>query len=245
MKPEIQLSYELLEEIDYKRLNDLFAGSDELDVIKWTYQTFQDDVIYACSFGAEGMVLLDLIHKVYPEAIIVFIDTNVHFQETYELIERVKQKYPSFRIKIIQTSLTLEEQALQYGDALWKRNPDLCCNIRKIHPLSEVLAMKKAWLSGLRREQSPIRAKTQFINKDDKFSSIKICPLIHWNWEDVWDYILTHQLPYNPLHKRGYPSIGCIHCTKPLQNESDLRSGRWVGLNKTECGLHLHKPLSF
>ena len=105
-------------------------------------------------------------------------------------------------------------------------------------PLHEALAGAKAWISGLRREQSPTRQNMNFINLDDKFKSIKICPLIHWTWQDVWRYVSKHNLPYNPLHDKGYPSIGCEHCTKPVFTLDDLRSGRWQGSGKTECGLH-------
>jgi phosphoadenosine phosphosulfate reductase len=233
-----ELSYKHLTDECYTRINNTLAGSHAIDIVKWAYQTFEDDLVYACSFGAEGVVLLDLISKVSPEANVIFLDTNVHFKETYELIERVKQKYPALNIELIQPALSLDEQAIQYMDELWKSNTNLCCNIRKIRPLENVLSSKKAWMSGLRKDQSPTRAKTQFINKDDRFSSIKICPLIHWSWEEVWDYITLHQLPYNSLHENGYPSIGCMHCTLPIKDGSNLRSGRWAGLEKTECGLH-------
>src|SRR5699024_245360 len=112
-------------------------------------------------------------------------------------------------IELKEPDLTLEEQAQQYGDELWKNNPDLCCNLRKIKPLHDALYGAQAWVSGLRREQSPTRANTEFMNPDLKFSSIKICPLIHWTWEDVWNYIKLFELPYNPLHDQDYPSIGC------------------------------------
>ena len=134
-------------------------------------------------------------------------------------------------------SLTLDEHAAQYGSALWKRDPDQCCYIRKIKPLEETLQGAAAWISGLRREQSPTRAKTNFVNKDERFHSIKICPLIHWTWDDVWNYIRSNNLPYNELHDQGYPSIGCFPCTRAVGN-SDSRAGRWAGFNKTECGLH-------
>jgi phosphoadenosine phosphosulfate reductase len=237
-----EFSYKNLMDKDYARINNTLRGSDSLDIIKWAFQTFKSELVYACSFGAEGIVLLDLISKVKPDANVIFLDTKVHFKETYELIERVKQKYPALRIELIQPSLSLDEQTAKHGDALWKMNPDLCCNIRKIQPLGNVLSSKKAWMTGLRKDQSPTRANMQFINKDDRFLSIKICPLIHWSWEEVWDYIMLHQLPYNSLHKQGYPSIGCKHCTLPVNDGSDLRSGRWTGLIKTECGLHLNSP---
>ncbi|SEN25496.1 phosphoadenylylsulfate reductase (thioredoxin) [Mesobacillus persicus] len=214
--------------------------SDYLEILKWAFKEYKEDIVYACSFGAEGIVLIDLIYKVNKEATIIFLDTGVHFRETYELIDKVKARYPSLNINMVKPSMTLEEQAKEHGDELWKHNPNLCCHIRKVVPLQTALSGKKAWISGLRREQSPLRSKTQFINKDDKFKNIKICPLIHWTWEDIMTYIELNNLPYNPLHDQGYPSIGCAPCTQPVTNSADPRSGRWSGQSKSECGLHLN-----
>ncbi|MDX8365818.1 phosphoadenylyl-sulfate reductase [Cytobacillus sp. IB215665] len=211
---------------------------ESLDVLKWAYKEYKDEIVYACSFGAEGMVLIDLINKVNKTAKIVFLDTDVHFKETYELIDKVKEKYPTLQIMLQKPELTLKEQAEQHGDELWKTNPNQCCNIRKILPLQKALKGNLAWISGLRREQSQSRSHTNFINKDDKFQSIKICPLIHWSWEDIWNYIRFFNLPYNRLHDQGYPSIGCEYCTLPTGDDKDSRSGRWANSSKTECGLH-------
>jgi len=219
-------------------LNARLEGKEALEVIRWAYGQFGDDLVYACSFGAEAMVLIDLIYQVKPDARLVFLDTDVHFPETYALIDRVSEKYPRLNIDRIRPELSLEEQAARYGDALWARDPDACCRIRKVEPMARALTGVRAWMSGLRREQSPTRAKTEFVNLDHKFRSIKICPLIHWTWKDVWKYIMDRSLPYNPLHDRGYPSIGCSHCTRPTGGREDSRAGRWAGFGKTECGLH-------
>lgn len=215
-----------------------FSYKGALNTLSWAYDHYGEDIVYACSFGIEGIVLIDLIAKVNSTAKIVFLDTDVHFIETYETIERVKQKYPGLNIVLKKPDVTLEQQAEQYGNKLWESNPDRCCQIRKLTPLKETLEGAKAWISGLRREQSETRKEIEFINLDHKFQSIKICPLIHWSWKDVWRYVHKNDLPYNPLHDRGYPSIGCTHCTSPAFNEEDLRSGRWKGKGKTECGLH-------
>lgn len=210
-------------------------------VVEWAYQTYGDSIVYACSFGAEGIVLIDLIAKVKKDATIVFLDTGLHFPETYELIEKVKRRYPDLQIQMKQPELSVEEQASQYGSALWRRDPNQCCYIRKIKPLEEALSGATAWISGLRREQSPSRSKTNFVNKDERFQSIKVCPLIHWTWDDVWSYIRLNKLDYNELHDQKYPSIGCIPCTSQVEDGGDSRTGRWQGLNKTECGLHTPK----
>lgn len=209
------------------------------DVLEWAYDTYGDSIVYACSFGAEGMVLIDLISKVKKNAEIVFLDTDVHFTETYELIEKVKKRYPELRIHMKKPELTLDEQAAQYGEELWKRQPDKCCEIRKVTPLEQTLSGAEAWISGLRREQSESRSKTDFVNKDNRFQSVKVCPLIHWTWKDVWVYIEENNLEYNILHDQNYPSIGCKHCTFAVTVPSSTgREGRWQGFQKTECGLH-------
>ncbi|WP_374110711.1 phosphoadenylyl-sulfate reductase [Neobacillus cucumis] len=211
---------------------------DFLDVLKWAYQEYKDDIVYSCSFGAEGIVLIDLIYKVNKQARIIFLDTGLHFPETYELIEKVKERYPLLEIIMLKPKASLEDQAKWYGDELWKHNPNLCCHMRKVVPLKEALSNVSAWISGLRRDQSLTRRNTQYINKDEKFHKVKICPLIHWTWEDIMTYITLNNLPYNPLHDQGYPSIGCAPCTHPVTNTKDFRAGRWAGKTKTECGLH-------
>lgn len=232
------ISYQSLSLEDYEKYNRLLEKKDAMDILKWAYETFGDDIVYACSFGAEGIVLIDMISKIKKDATISFLDTDFHFKETYELIEKVKQKYPTLNIKMIKPELTVEEQTEKYGPELWKEEPDWCCQIRKIKPLANELSKYNAWISGLRREQSPTRKATQFVNKDGRFQSIKVCPLIHWTWEEIWMYIRLHKLPYNELHDKNYPSIGCEHCTLPVEDDSDSRSGRWANSKKTECGLH-------
>ncbi|GGK24236.1 putative phosphoadenosine phosphosulfate reductase [Caldalkalibacillus thermarum] len=231
-------SYTTVTEEELAGINRQLEQKDTLEVIKWAYDQWGKELIYACSFGAEGMVLIDMISKVKADAKVIFLDTHLHFKETYDLIEEVKQRYPQLRIELIQPDLSLEEQAKQYGDQLWVHHPDQCCRLRKIIPLHKALTGAAAWMSGLRREQSPTRAHVQFVNLDHKFQSIKVCPLIHWTWEEVWLYIRSFNLPYNPLHDQDYPSIGCEPCTLPVKGEGDSRAGRWAHANKIECGLH-------
>ncbi len=207
-------------------------------VIDWAYRVYsEEELVYASSFGAEAIVLIDLIQQIKPDAHIVFLDTGLHFPETYEVIDRIEARFPKLRIERKLPALSLDEQAAQFGSELWLRDPNQCCNIRKVIPLRETLAEKKAWISGLRRDQSPTRANTEFINRDEKFMNVKVCPLIYWTWEDVWAYIRERALPYNILHDQHYPSIGCSPCTQPA-GDGDTRTGRWMGSGKTECGLH-------
>ncbi|WP_042428273.1 phosphoadenylyl-sulfate reductase [Geomicrobium sp. JCM 19039] len=231
-------TYETSTREDYEVLNKQLHKKDSLDVLKWANTTYGHHLVYACSFGAEAMVLLDLLSKVQKDAHILFLDTDFHFDETYELIEEVKERYPQFHITLAKPMLTPDEQARTHGERLWETNPDLCCQIRKLDVLDRELNPYHAWLSGLRREQSPTRAKTEFVNADHKFQKMKICPLIHWTEEEIWMYIELHQLPYNRLHNQHYPSIGCTYCTRPVLPGEDERAGRWAGTTKTECGLH-------
>jgi phosphoadenosine phosphosulfate reductase len=210
---------------------------DYMDVLKWSFNEYGDQILYACSFGAEGVVLLDLISKIKPNARIVFLDTQLHFKETYDLITNVRSRYPDLKIDVVKPKLSLEKQSSQFGEELWKHNPNLCCHLRKIIPLEEQLSSVHAWISGLRREQSPTRKTIEYINKDERFKKVKICPLINWTWEDVWSYIGLNNLSYNVLHDHQYPSIGCENCTLP-STDGNTRSGRWAGRNKIECGLH-------
>jgi len=232
--------------VTYKNWNQIsgnFTFDDEtkgaLSVLKWVYSAYpQEEIVYASSFGAEAIVLIDLIQQIKPDAHILFLDTGLHFPETYEVIGKIQARFPALRIEKKEPELSIDEQAAQYGSALWLRDPNQCCNIRKVIPLQKTLAAKQAWISGLRREQSPTRANTEFVNKDEKFKNIKICPLIHWTWDEVWNYIREKELPYNTLHDQRYPSIGCLPCTKPVHDDGDSRAGRWSGSGKTECGLH-------
>ncbi|SEN61752.1 phosphoadenylylsulfate reductase (thioredoxin) [Mesobacillus persicus] len=228
---------------EWSSISDTFPIGDKTKgargLLEWAYRVYpEQQIVYASSFGAEAIVLIDLIYQVKPDAHIVFLDTDLHFPETYDVIQKIEERFPTLRIEKKKPELTLDEQREQFGSALWKRDPNKCCEIRKVIPLRETLTSKQAWISGLRREQSPTRANTEFINKDDKFKNIKLCPLIHWTWDEVWEYIKQKDLPYNQLHDQNYPSIGCFPCTQAVGADGDSRAGRWSGSGKTECGLH-------
>lgn len=196
------------------------------------------NITFACSFGAEDMVILDMLMSIDPEADVFYLDTNVLFPETYELIERATAKYGIPNLHRVLPKLTLEEQAAEYGDALWSRDPNLCCKIRKVEPLADFLTGYDGWITGIRREQAPTRRNAKVFEWDAKFNIVKVNPLVRWTEKDVWNYIVDRGVPYNPLHDRNYPSIGCLHCTRPVKPGEDPRSGRWAGFDKTECGLH-------
>lgn len=213
-------------------------GSAPEAALRWAFQNFAiDDIALACSFGAEDVALVDLVSKVQSGARVFYLDTNVLFKETYDVIEQVKAKY-DVRLEQVLPLITLEEQTKQHGDELWKSDPDACCSIRKVEPLTRSLSGLKAWITGIRREQSPFRANAKMVEWDQKFGLVKINPLVAWKDQDVWAYIMANGVPYNVLHDQGYPSIGCTHCTRQVKPGEDPRAGRWAGHNKTECGLH-------
>lgn len=192
----------------------------------------------ACSFGAEDMVLLDMLMSIDKNANVFYLDTNVLFEETYDLRDRAVEKYGIPNLRQVLPQMTLKEQADAYGDELWARDPNQCCDIRKVGPLKQVLSEYDGWITGIRRDQSPTRASAKTFEMDAKFGMVKVNPLVQWTEGQVWRYIKEHDVPYNPLHDQNYPSIGCIHCTRPVKPGEDPRSGRWAGFDKTECGLH-------
>ncbi len=205
-------------------------------LLAWAVETFPN-ITLACSFGAEDVVLVDMLQKISPKTDIFYLDTDFHFKETYETRDRLAERYGVEFVQV-KPGLTPEEQAAKYGDELWKRNPNECCNIRKVQPLVNILGKYDAWITGIRRDQAPTRANAKKVEYDSKFGLIKFNPLANWTSEQVWSYIRDHDVIYNPLHDQNYPSIGCEHCTRPVMPGEDPRAGRWSGFEKTECGLH-------
>jgi phosphoadenosine phosphosulfate reductase len=180
----------------------------------------------ACSFQKEASVILDMLLEVEPAARVFTLDTGVLFPETYETWRRIEERY----------GITIDVYRGEWIDGLWQRDPDACCGMRKVEPLERALAGVDAWITGLRRDQAPSRAETPKLAPDPGHpGKLKCAPLADWSERDVWRYIASRDVPYNPLHDRGYASIGCTHCTRP----GGGRDGRWAGTDKIECGLHL------
>ncbi|TXK78076.1 phosphoadenylyl-sulfate reductase [Paenibacillus sp. N3.4] len=213
-----------------------FENQSPQAILKLAVDTFPS-LTLACSFGAEDVVLVDMLQKINPNVDIFYLDTNVHFAETYETRDRLEQHYGAKFVQVLP-KLTLEEQAAQYGEELWKSDANQCCNIRKVDPLTDILKNYDAWITGIRRDQAPTRANAKKVEYDVKFGLIKFNPLASWTSEDVWNYIRENDVIYNPLHDRNFPSIGCTHCTRPVADGEDPRAGRWASIEKTECGLH-------
>lgn len=223
---------------DFSHLNHHFEARSLDDLLQWALSTFGDKVAQVTSFGPTGMVVLDRLAKLSPGIRVITLDTQFLFDETYQLWAEVQRRYP-IQLDIRRPSLTPEAQAQKYGSELWRHSPDQCCYLRKVIPLQNVLQGLEAWLTGLRRDQSPSRADLSLVTWDGKYGLVKINPLASWTRNQVWSYILEHKVPYNTLHDQGYASVGCTHCTQPTPNVADERSGRWQGHQKIECGIHL------
>jgi phosphoadenosine phosphosulfate reductase len=222
---------------ELKAISDGFEGARPEEVLRWALDEFGDEVALATGFGAEGCVLIDVLARIKADARVFYLDTDLLFPETYALVERLRARY-GLRFERRAARLSLQAQAERCGERLWERDPEECCRLRKVEPLREMLAGLRAWVAAIRREQTPARARARIVERDAKFRLIKINPLAAWSARDVWDYIQSRGVPYNPLHDLGYASIGCAPCTTPVRIGEDPRAGRWRGTAKTECGLH-------
>jgi phosphoadenosine phosphosulfate reductase len=207
-------------------------------VLAWALETFGNRVVISSAFGAEGMVLIDMASRLRKDFRVFTIDTEFLFPETYGLIDKIEQRY-EIKIERVVPPLSPEEQEQVHGAALWARDPDQCCNLRKVEPLRSKLRELSAWITSIRRDQSSFRKDARKIAWDANFGLVKVNPIADWSLKQVWRYLHEHSVPYNSLHDQNYPSIGCTHCTRAIQPGEDPRAGRWPGTAKTECGLHV------
>ncbi len=222
---------------------DLLAASRALEgkppeeILRWAAQRFPGRLTFATGFGVEGCILIDLVGRHQLAVDLFTLDTGLLFPETYALWKTLEARY-GITIRGVRPAQSVPEQAAAHGDALWTREPDRCCELRKVIPLRAALSGFDAWITAIRREQTPDRADARVVERDKKFGLVKVNPLVGWTRKNVWDYVHRHEVPYNPLHDAGYESIGCQPCTTPVQPGEDPRAGRWRGRAKTECGLH-------
>ncbi|HTJ42531.1 MAG TPA: phosphoadenylyl-sulfate reductase [Kofleriaceae bacterium] len=204
-------------------------GKSALDILRYAADRFAPRITCATSLGAEDCVLIDLIGSAKLPIDFFTLDTGVLFPETYALWQKLEARY-GITIRAVRPVETI--------DRLWETEPDRCCDLRKVKPLRAELGRWGAWITGVRRDQTPDRANAQIVEDDRKFGLIKVNPLVAWTHKDVWRHLVDHGVPYNPLHDQGYPSIGCEPCTSPVADGEDPRAGRWRGSVKKECGLH-------
>ena len=211
--------------------------AEPVEILRWAVERYGPRLTFATGFGPEGCVLIDLIGRHNLPIDLFTLDTGLLFPETRELWTELEGRY-GLTIRAVSPVQTVNEQAVTHGDKLWERSPDRCCTLRKVFPLRAELSKVDAWVTALRREQTRERADAAIVEWDEKSEITKINPLVKWTKSDVWAYLKAHDVPYNRLHDKGYPSIGCTHCTTAVRDGEDDRAGRWRGTVKTECGLH-------
>ena len=213
-------------------------GSTPQEILRWAVETFHPRLTMATAFGAEGCCLIHMLAEIEPAVRIFNLDTGYQFPETLELRERIKERY-GIEVELIKPELSVPEYEAEHGGPLYRIRPDQCCHDRKVLPLRRALVGYDAWLSAIRKDQTADRAAASIVQWDAKFKLVKVNPLLGWTKKDVWAFIVKHAIPYNPLHDQGYPSIGCWPCTQPVKDGEDERAGRWAGMLKKECGLHV------
>ncbi len=231
---------------DQKRIDlvaQFFEGKEPQEVLRWALKEFHPRIALASSFGAEDMVLIDMMYKIDPDVRVFTLDTGRLHQETYDVMDAVREKY-GIKIEVYypQTN-ALEQMVREHGPNLFYKSVGhrhLCCQVRKVEPLKRALSGLDAWITGLRRSQTPTRSNIRKVELDMENNKIvKVNPLAEWNSDEVWNYIRLNSVPYNKLHERGYPSIGCEPCTRPVKPGEDPRAGRWWWeRGEKECGLH-------
>jgi phosphoadenosine phosphosulfate reductase len=226
---------ELLDEL--KAASERLEAADPDTIIQWAVDRFGDYLTMGTAFGPEGMTILARLSKLSPDTHVFNLDTGYQFQETLDLRDEVERRY-GIRVERKKPELTVEAYEAKHGGPVYKSNPDQCCGDRKLAVLKRAIVGKQAWISAIRRDQSPDRARAPIVGWDKKFGLVKVNPLANQTKSDIWNYITDNDVPYNPLHDQGYPSIGCWPCTRAVLFGGDERAGRWNGFAKTECGLH-------
>jgi phosphoadenosine phosphosulfate reductase len=218
-----------------------FEAMSAEDVLRWAASEFGDGLCLTCSWQRQSSVLVHMVSELGLDIDVVELDTLLFFQETYETRDRLIERYGLDLIR--PEVISVAEQHRREGPNLWESNPDRCCHIRKVEPLERALAGYDAWVTGIRREQAPSRAGARRVEWSERYGVWKVQPLVDWDAKRVQAYIHVNEIPYNPLHDVGYPSIGCIPCTRPVLEGEEERAGRWAGSDKLECGIHINAPL--
>ncbi len=213
-------------------------GRSADDILRWAAEQYAPRLAFATGFGLEGCVIIDIAVRHGLPIDLFTLDTGLLFPETYDLWRRLEARY-GVTIRAVTPLHTVSEQATREGGGLWGVDPDRCCELRKMQPLRVELEKHDAWISAIRRDQTPDRADSPVVGWDGKFGLVKINPLVRWTFDDVKAHVAKYDVPYNQMHDHGYPSIGCWPCTTAVAPGEDPRAGRWRGREKKECGLHL------
>jgi phosphoadenosine phosphosulfate reductase len=232
-----------IEEIDLNTLNSAFAAADPAKVIAWAAGTFGTDLVMSSSFGAESAVLIHMATRIVPDIKIIFVNTGYLFPETHQFMEQLRQRF-NLNVWTYRTSNDPIAWLHKAGEEnpTWRKDVDACCAANKNEPMERAMRTlaPRAWLRGIRRDQSASRKNVQSIEFSPRYGCYAISPLARWTSRDMYYYMKQHELPYHPLHEKGYLSIGCNpqSCTRPVQIGEDARSGRWADAGKLECGIN-------
>ncbi len=213
-------------------------GLPPQEILRWAVERFHPRLTMGTAFGPEGCCLIHMLAAIEPGVHVFNLETGYQFPETLELRDRLKERY-GIAVEFIRPELTVPEYEAEHGGPLYTHRPDQCCHDRKVLPLRRAAVGHDAWISAIRADQTVHRAAASVVQWDAKFHLVKVNPLLHWTKKDVWGLIHKHDIPYNPLHDKNYPSIGCWPCTRPVALDGDERDGRWAGTAKKECGLHV------
>ena len=224
-------------EVDWAAVNERLAKASPQQILRWAVETYHPRLTMATAFGPEGCVILHMLAEINPTVRVFNLDTGYQFAETLELRDRIAARY-GIEVELARPRESVAAFESRHGGPLYVADSDRCCHERKIVPLREAVVGYDAWISAIRADQSNHRARADVVGWDKKFGLAKINPLLRWTKRDVWAFIVTNNVPYNPLHDQGYPSIGCWPCTRAVNQGDDERAGRWAGQAKTECGLH-------
>jgi phosphoadenosine phosphosulfate reductase len=227
---------------EIEALEQRFAQASTEEILAYAAERFAERAAIGTSFQGAGLVMMHLAQQHGLRFPVFTLDTGLLFKETVELKRRLEDFF-GYPIESLSPDLTVEQQEQAQGPELWKRDPDLCCTLRKVLPLQNKLSELDCWMTGLRREQSATRAQIGIIelyvfDAVNGRDIVKLNPMAKWSRDEVWKYIQQHKIPYNPLHDLGYRSIGCWPCTRQTANGQDERAGRWTGFHKVECGIH-------
>jgi phosphoadenosine phosphosulfate reductase len=222
---------------DLHDVSDRLESASPQEILRWAVGAYREGLTMATAFGAEGCVLMAMLAEIDPSVHIFNLDTGYQFTETLETRERIRAKY-GIDVELVRPGESVEEMETRFGGAIYGSQPGECCRIRKIEPLKWALVGKTAWISAIRRDQTIHRAKADIVEWDKKFGLVKVSPLANWTKKEVWRYIMDNDVPYNPLHDKGFPSIGCWPCTRAVGAGEGERDGRWAGTQRVECGLH-------
>lgn len=231
------MASETLLQTDWEEASARLKDAQPQEILRWAVEMFYPRLTMATAFGPEGCAILHMLSEIEPRVRVFNLDTGYQFPETLALRDQIAEKY-GIEVELIRPETSVPEYEAEHGGPVYTAHPDKCCHDRKIVPLRRAVEGYDAWISSIRADQSSHRAKANVVGFDAKFGLVKVNPLLGWTHRDVWAYVMAKQVPYNPLHDQGYPSIGCWPCTHQVAAGGDERAGRWAGQAKTECGLH-------